>query len=228
MKIIEREGKTTPRIIEAFMKEFNVTLDDFKFEVIDKGTTSFLNLFGSKPARIKFTLADSTESVHNFTEELLKKMNCAYGKIDTTIDDDTYLIKIIDAQDPGHIIGKEAKLLNSIQHILNQVVNRQEKSRYRVRVDVDGYRERRKDALLKKVRSITEKVKKRDKSITLEPMHAANRRIVHQFVETDPQIKTMTVGQGEFKRVVILPANKAKAKSKPSHARKRPHKNRKA
>ena len=43
MKIIEREGKTTSKVIESFMKEFNLTLDDFKFEVIEKGSSSFLN-----------------------------------------------------------------------------------------------------------------------------------------------------------------------------------------
>lgn len=223
MKIIEREGKSTPKIIEAFMKEFNLTLNDFKFEVIDKGTSSFLNLFGSKPAKIKFTLADSTESIQNFTEELLQKMNCSFGKVQTEIKDNTYLVKILNAKDPGHIIGKEAKLLDSIQHILNQMVNKQEKSNYRVRLDVDGYRGRRKEALVSKVKSIAEKVKTRNKSITLEPMHAANRRIVHRFIEKDNSVKTMTVGQGEFKRVVILPAGQAK----PTNAKRKTSKNRK-
>jgi len=224
MKIIEREGKTTSKVIESFMKEFNITLDDFKFEVIEKGSSSFLNLFGSKPAKLKFIMPDSTEVMQNFTEELLRRMRCTYGKINIALNDKTYLVEIKDAKDPGHIIGKEAKLLDSIQHLLNQMINKQEKNNYRVRLDVDGYRNRRKTALLNKVKLIAEKVKKREKSITMEPMHSANRRIVHKFIEKDAKVKTMTVGQGEFKRVVILPANQ----SRPSHAKRKPNKNRKA
>jgi len=224
MKIIEREGKTTSKVIESFMKEFNITLDDFKFEVIEKGSSSFLNLFGSKPAKLKFIMPDSTEVMQNFTEELLRRMRCTYGKINIALNDKTYLVEIKDAKDPGHIIGKEAKLLDSIQHLLNQMINKQEKNNYRVRLDVDGYRNRRKAALLNKVKLIAEKVKKREKSITMEPMHSANRRIVHKFIEKDAKVKTMTVGQGEFKRVVILPANQ----SRPSHAKRKPNKNRKA
>jgi spoIIIJ-associated protein len=209
MKIIEREGKTTSKIIESFMKEFNVTLDDFKFEVIEKGSSSFLNLFGSKAARIKFTLSDSNQHLADFTKELLNKMGFTYGELAFNTSDKIYNIEIKKAAEVGHIIGKDAKLLDSIQYLLNQIVNKTPNSDYRVHLDVDGYRNRRKEALLKKIESITTKVKKREKSITLEPMHSANRRIVHQFVEKHPELKTLTVGKGEFKRVVILPANQS-------------------
>ena len=207
MKIIEREGKSTSKVIEKFMKEFDLTLDDFKFEVLEKGSTSFLNLFGSKNARIKFTFSDSSQYLVDFTKELLNKMDFSYGNVQIKTTGKIHNIEIMKAVDAGHIIGKDAKLLDSIQYLLNQLVNRSPDSNYKVQLDVDGYRDRRQDALLKKVSSISVKVKKRKKSITLEPMHSAHRRIVHQFIEKEPELKTLTVGRGEFKRVVILPAD---------------------
>ncbi len=223
MKIIEREGKTTSKVIEKFMKEFNLTLNDFKFEVLEKGSTSFLNLFGSTAAKIRFTFSDSNQHLLNFTRELLNKMGFVFGDVEIETTGKTYNIEIKNAAETGHIIGKDAKLLDSLQYLLNQMVNKTPNSDYRVNLDVDGYRERRKEALVKKINSITAKVKKREKSITLEPMHSANRRIVHQLVEKEPTLKTMTVGKGEFKRVVIMLAGQKPPKVDPSKkpARKR-------
>jgi len=217
MKIIEREGKTTSKVIESFMNEFDLTLNDFKFEVVEKESSRLFGLLGSKPARLKFTFSEINEGIKEFTEELFKKLDFSYGELSLSESDTNFNLEIKDARDPGHIIGKEAKLLDSIEYLLNQIANKQGKPGKRISLDVDGYRERRKEALLKKVKSVAEKVKKRGKSITLEAMHAGNRRIVHQYIENEPKLKTMTIGKGEFKRVVILPADQ----NKPAETKRR-------
>jgi len=210
MRELVKEGKSTSIIINEFMKEFNLKLDDFKFEVIEEGSNGFLNIFGSKPTKIKFFLTDVSEKIKEFAEGILGRMNVEYELIQVKQEDGRYNVYVSGSKDPGFIIGKEAKLLDSMQHLLNQMINKAEKKKYKIRLDVDGYRKRREDALIEKVRSISSKVKKRGKSITLEPLHAANRRVVHQFIEKDKDLNTMTIGEGDFKRVVILPANKIK------------------
>jgi len=210
MKIIEKEGKSTSEIIANFMQEYKMDLDNFKFEVIKKGSPGFLHLFGSTPTKIRFLIPDVQEQLKNYTETLLSMMNVSSSNIDITYKDKAYFVDITGVDNAGFIIGKEAKLLDSIQHLLNQMINKQEKKQLRVKVDVDKYRERRKTALLGKVKNAAEKVKKRGKSITMEPLHAANRRIVHQFIERDKKVRTMTIGEGEFKRVVIFPASQNK------------------
>ncbi len=207
MKIIEKEGKSTSEIIADFMQEYKMDLNNFKFEVIKKGSPGFLHLFGSTPTKIQFLVPDVQEQLKNYTETILNKMNVSSANIDITYKDKTYFIDINGVDNAGFIIGKEAKLLDSIQHLLNQMISKQEKKQLRVKVDVDKYRERRETALLGRVKNAAEKVKKRGKSITLEPLHAANRRIVHQFIERDNKVRTMTIGEGEFKRVVIFPAS---------------------
>ena len=214
MRELVKEGKSTSAIINEFMKEFNLKLDDFKFEVIEEGSGGFLKLFGSKPTKIKFFLTDVSEKIKEFTEGILGRMNVEFESIQVNLEDGHYNVHIGGSKDPGFIIGKEGKLLDSLQHLLNQMINKAEKKKFRIRLDVDGYRKRREDALIEKVRSISSKVKQRGKSITMEPLHAANRRIVHQFIEKDKSLHTMTIGEGEIKRVVILPANRSMDKQR--------------
>jgi len=221
MTTIEKKGKSTSHVISDFMKEYKLKLEDFKFEVVDEGKNGFLG-FGGKPTTIRFTMPDVTEKIKEFTTELISKINVEIKAIDIKIKDKIYYVNITSNGDPGFLIGKEAKMLDSIQHLLNQMINKHEKKQLKLKVDVDGYRNRRKDALLNKVKDIAEKVKTRGKSITMEPLHSANRRIVHKFVEKDKALRTMTIGEGEYKRVVILQAGaESDIKSKKKPYRKR-------
>ncbi|MDY6915337.1 MAG: RNA-binding cell elongation regulator Jag/EloR [Candidatus Cloacimonadota bacterium] len=209
MKTIVKTGKSTSAIIAEFMQEYNVKMENIKFEVIEEGSKGFLKLFGSKPTKIKFNLPDIEEKVKEYTETVLKLMKVKYK--DIVIENpakDTYKIEINGVDDAGFLIGKEGKLLNSMQHLLNQMINKYEKRALKLKIDVDNYRDRRKNALLDKVASIAEKAKKRGKSITLEPLHSYNRRLVHQYIEKDKDVRTMTIGEGHMKRIVIMPNKK--------------------
>jgi len=207
MKEILREGKSTSKIIESFMAEFDLKLEDFKFDVVEEGTSGFLNLFGGKPTKVMFTVPDVSDQISKFTKGVIEKLNVQYSDLKIVNKDKTYFVEICGVKDPGFLIGKDARLLDSMQHLINQMINKQERKQIKLRIDVDGYRQRRKDALMEKISAIAEKVKQRDKSITLEPLPASNRRLVHQFIEKDKDLRTMTIGDGEYKRVVILPSS---------------------
>lgn len=255
-------GKSTSKIISDFMQEHNLGLNDFKFEVVEEGSSGFLGLFGSKPTTIKFTYKESKahlikpkvqnvvkgskkndkkikknivkknrlkkESTTNsnpediikmtkeFTQGILAKMNITSGDVEVTQDNGIFYVTINNSKDAGFIIGKEAKLLDSFQHLLNQMINKAEKKNIQVIIDVDGYRDRRKKALVEKVDSIAKRVKETGRSYTFEPLHAGNRKVVHQQIEKDSALRTRTIGDGSRKRVVILPANKTKQGQKKS------------
>jgi spoIIIJ-associated protein len=216
MKTIVKTGKSTSAIIAEFMQENNVNMENFKFEVLDEGSKGFLNIFAGKPTKIKFLLPDVEEKIKEYTETVLKLMNINYGQIDIQkLGKDTYKIDINKVEDAGFLIGKEGKLLNSVQHLLNQMINKYEKRALKLNFDVDNYRDRRKNALLDKVKNIADKVKNHGKSITLEPLPASHRRLVHQFIEKDKQVRTMTIGDGHTKRIVIMPAKNNKRGPKP-------------
>jgi spoIIIJ-associated protein len=212
MKIIEKEGKSTSAIIADFMKETGLKLNDFKFEVTEEGSAGFLNLFGAKPTKLKFILADIEDTIKKSTERFLNNLKADYSNIEISKKNGVFQIHIIGAVDPGFLIGKEARLLNSFQYLLNQMINKKEKKQIKINLDIDGYRKRKKTALADKVKSITEKVKSKGRSITLEPLNAENRKVVHKIVEKDELVRTMTIGEGDAKRVVILPASQKNEK----------------
>ena len=214
MKTITREGKSTSKVISDFMQENNLVLDDFKFEVIEEGSSGILNLFGKKPSVIKFSVPDVGDYLTDFTEKILQNMNIHFEKVEVSKKNDSYTISVNKPDDAGFVIGKSAKLLNSLQYLINQMINKKMKQQLRIKLDVDGYREKRKDALLNKVKSVSKKVKQQGKSVTLEPLHAAHRHLVHKFVENDKQIRTMTLGDGEYKRIVIMPNKNLSKKPK--------------
>lgn len=203
MKTIEREGKSTSSVISGFMKEFNLQLEDFKFEVIDEGKKGFLGLFASKPTLIRFSMQDEKDTVEDLLSGLLKHMGVEYNGLKITNNGNQYHIELKEVKDAGFIIGKEARILDAVQHVLNQIVNKAEKKQMKIEIDVDGYRERKKQQLLEKLKNVTERIKKNGRSFTFEPMQANRRKLIHQFVEKDKTLHTMTIGRGESKRVVI-------------------------
>ncbi len=152
---------------------------------------------------------DIIKMIKEFTQGILTRMNVESGSINVTMKEYIYHVTINDSKDTGFIIGKEAKMLDSFQHLLNQMVNKAEKKKIQIVIDVDGYRERRKKALLEKVENIAKKVKEGGKSFTFEPLPAGNRKVIHQYIEKDSSLRTRTIGEGSRKRVVILPANRS-------------------
>jgi spoIIIJ-associated protein len=223
MQTIIKEGKSTSHVISDFMKEHNLELIDFKFEVIEKGAKGFLGIIGFKPVKIRFQLPDIKEKIREYLEGLLKHIQADYQSIDIKFHDHKYQIAI-KSNDPGYLIGKDAKMLDGLEHLLNQMLNKHQKKTLRLSLDVDGYRERKIVALVDKTKSICDKVKQSGRSITLEPMNSQQRRIVHKFVEKDEYLKTMTIGEGEQKRIVISSSfkqNTARANSESAKSKKR-------
>ena len=250
-------GKSTSKIISDFMKENNLELNDFKFEVVEEGSNGFMGLFGSKPTTIKFIYNESKahllkpevknivkpsvkpekkikkkigkkisfkkenaansnpeniiKMTKDFAQGILTKMNIISCDVEVTQNNGIYYVTINNSKDAGFIIGKEAKMLDSFQHLLNQMVNKAEKKKIQIIIDVDGYRERRKKALLEKVDSIAKRVKETGRSYTFEPLLASNRKVVHQQIEKDSALRTRTIGDGSRKRVVVLPVQKPTA-----------------
>ena len=210
MKIIEREGKTTSSVIADFMKEFDLTLDNFRFKVTDEGSSGFLRLFGSKPVKIQFILPDITDDIKEITEKMLRLLNVSYKDITVKEGKNIYLVDISDVQEAGFLIGKSAKLLDSLQHILSQMLNKKYKKQVKLSIDVNNYRERKRASLISKLKDIVKKVKFQNKSFTFEPLNSADRKIIHKFVEKEKDLRTMTIGDGNLKKVVVMPVNKDK------------------
>jgi spoIIIJ-associated protein len=109
----------------------------------------------------------------------------------------------IEDGDLGVLIGRRGSTLASLQYLLNLMVHRRFKNTAPFSIDVDGYRQRREESLRELAFRMAERVRATGRSVTLEPMPANERRIVHLALAKDPTVSTGSVGEGESRKVAI-------------------------
>jgi spoIIIJ-associated protein len=151
------------------------------------------------------------ESARDFVEDLLSKMgmDVVADLLEQEPGDPAGEIRIeIEGRDSGRIIGKKGQVLAAIQHVVNRVVNRPGLDRVHVVVDAEGYRQRREDTLATMAQRLGKKALEEGKIITFEPMSPRDRRIVHLALAKFPGVVTKSDGEGEGRRVQIIPVRR--------------------
>ena len=108
----------------------------------------------------------------------------------------------------GILIGKHGRTLESLQLLINRMVNKRLKNAVRVVVDIDDYRKRRVDSMASIAYRLGEKAKRIGHSLTVGPFNSHDRRIIHLTLKEDPYLKTESLGEGELKKVKIIPIKK--------------------
>ncbi len=111
----------------------------------------------------------------------------------------------VDGDDLGLLIGRRGTTLAALQYMVNVMVNRKMGTRVLVNIDAEHYKRRREETLRDLARRMADRVRQTSRSITLEPMPAAERRIIHLVLAEDEMVTTGSVGEGESRKVVIYP-----------------------
>jgi len=104
----------------------------------------------------------------------------------------------------GVLIGKRGQTLDSLQYLVNLVANKNSSNFYKVKMDTENYRERRKETLEKLAKNIAFKVKRTMKPVSLEPMNPFERRIIHSALQNDRYVTTKSEGEEPYRHVVVL------------------------
>jgi spoIIIJ-associated protein len=112
----------------------------------------------------------------------------------------------VEGDDLGILIGRRGQTLMSLQYVLNLILSKKTGRRVAYGVDVDGYRRRREEALVSLAKRTASRVRGTGRSVTLEPMPPNERRIVHMALADDPAVMTVSIGEGEARKVAITPA----------------------
>ncbi|MGE0059223.1 MAG: RNA-binding cell elongation regulator Jag/EloR [Dehalococcoidia bacterium] len=112
----------------------------------------------------------------------------------------------VEGDDLGILIGRRGQTLMSLQYVLNLILSKKTGRRVAYGVDVDGYRRRREEALVSLAKRTASRVRGTGRSVTLEPMPPNERRIVHMALADDPAVLTVSIGEGEARKVAITPA----------------------
>ena len=114
-----------------------------------------------------------------------------------------------DAQ--GLLIGRRGQTLDAIEYIVNRIAAREdEPTTGRIVIDVEQYRERRRDHLTTLAARLAGKVRQTGRPVTLNPMSPRDRRIVHLALQQDASVTTRSQGEGHFRKILIVPADRAR------------------
>ena len=111
----------------------------------------------------------------------------------------------VNGDDLGLLIGRRGTTLAALQYMINLMVSRKMSSRVLISLDIEHYRRRREDSLTGLAQRMADRVRKSGRSLTLEPMPAGERRIVHLVLAEDSAVTTGSVGEGDGRKVVIYP-----------------------
>ena len=122
--------------------------------------------------------------------------------------------------DSGIVIGRRGQTLDAIEHLVGRIVSRDEaEPGLRVALDVEGYRQRRQDSLEELARRLASKARTTGQPVTLSPMSPRDRRIVHLALEPEAGVSTTSEGEGLYRRVVIIPRQRARPAEDDSRSR---------
>ena len=105
----------------------------------------------------------------------------------------------------GILIGKHGRTLEALQMLVNRMVNKRLKNAMRVVLDVDDYRKRRAESMTQMALRLGDEAKKTGRSQVAALLNAYDRRIIHLTLKEDPFLETESIGEGELKRVKIIP-----------------------
>ena len=108
----------------------------------------------------------------------------------------------------GILIGKHGRTLESLQMLVNRMVNKRLKNAMRVILDIDEYRKRRADSVTQMALRLGDEAKRTGHSQVAGLLNAYDRRIIHLTLKEDPFLKTESIGEGELKKVKIIPMKK--------------------
>ena len=219
---IVMSAPTVDEAIELGLKELDADRDEAEVEILSKGKTGFLGI-GSESARVRVTRISAgrnTEGVPTTAEgqttaagvataavgRILEAAGVNVSRTLRAANDPESGGPVIDlaGEDSGLLIGRRGQTLQALQFLVNLIVRKQFEN-VRVVLDVENYRQRRESQLRDMASKVAERVAQTNRSITLEPMPPADRRIIHTSLTDHPGVSTESTGEGEGRKVTIMP-----------------------
>ena len=203
MEYIEISAKTVEDALTEASVQLGITSDKLEYEVIEKGNSGFLGI-GSKKAVIRaFVKTSPEELVKEFLDSVFKAMDMEV-ELDIKVDEDEKMIDVeLKGDDMGILIGKRGQTLDSLQYLTNLALNKHSDNYFKVMVDTEDYRNRRKETLENLAHNIAYKVKRTKRSVELEPMNPFERRVIHSALQNDKYVTTHSEGEEPYRHVVV-------------------------
>lgn len=219
------EGKTTNEAIENGLKKLKVSKNQVDIKVLESDDKrSFFSILAPRVVKVELTLKEENiEEKENKPKEIKKysiqELDTAEANVNTflkeflsklgqdityTINkDETGLVITINGHEAGYLIGYRGETLYSLQNILISIASKTLTSRVRVILDIEDYKNKREKTLEDLAERMARKVIRTGKSVTLEPMKAYERKIIHSKLQTSNKVTTHSIGEEPRRRLVI-------------------------
>ena len=218
------EGKTTNEAIENGLKHFKVSKDMVEIKVLEEEKRSFYNILAPRVVKVELTLKEKSEIKTEIKKEKTEKrvnknedeINKAVEQIEEFLnkflkEEITYKVEVkeyeiyvdIQGENVNHLIGYRGENINAFQTIISSIANKNSTAKIRVYLDIAGYRGRREKTLEDLAEKIARAVVRTGKPVTLEPMTAYERKIIHTKLQTHSKVETISKGEEPYRKVVI-------------------------
>ncbi len=227
MKSVETEGKNVEEAIQKACEQLGASRDDLDIQVLANGSSGFLGLVGAKKAQIRATLKEpaipreeeavpparagevdpAVEIAVKTLQDLLRLLEINAG-VEAKEEPERILLNI-KGDGSGILIGRKGQTLDALEYLINKIVNRGADDKKRITLDTENYRSRREDSLRQLAVRLAEKAKKMGRPVTISPMNAHDRRIVHLTLQEDKTLRTRSTGTGAYRRLIITPEKKS-------------------
>jgi len=172
------------------------------------------------PEKKSVTVTDDTArqaraaAAHGVLRGVLQRMDFDFP---VTIEySEEYTILSIQGDGSGILIGKGGQTLDALQYIVNKAVSRESNDGERIILDTENYREKRRQSLIALAEKLSEKAKRIRKPVVVNPMNAHDRRIIHMALQNDSDVTTKSRGEGNLRKIVIVPTRKMRKKAQPN------------
>ena len=222
-KSIIVEGKTTAEALEKGLKELNVSKNmvDIK-QIEEKEKRSFYSILAPRVVKLELTvkedaekeihkerkprkMAENPQDLENAAQKAREFLESFLPKemdFDVKIEDSNVLVSI-NGENVNYLIGYRGETMNALQTVMSVIVNKEQHDRVRLIIDVGGYKEKRKKTLEELAEKVAKTVIRTRKSITLEPMTAFERKIIHTALQNNSKIETYSKGEEPYRRLVV-------------------------
>ena len=154
------------------------------------------------PAPVPVEGDEKAAKIEQFLTGLLSHMEAQATPKITRDEEGNYQVELV-GQDLGGLIGRRGETLDAIQQLTGYAVNRGQSKRVRIHVDAEGYRAKREESLERLARKVAGKVVKYRRNVTLEPMNAYERHVIHTALQDYPDITTYSIGTEPNRRTVV-------------------------
>lgn len=231
-KTIIAEGKTSTEAIEKGLKELKATRSQVDVKILEEKKKSFFSILDPHVVKVELTLKENAqegkivEKKKNDDEKVNQKkkadqddLESAKASIETFLNEFltkispeiTYKIEIkedvinvvVDGNKSTKLIGYRGEALNSLQIILSTIANKNKDAGIKVILDIGNYKDTRKATLEELAGKLERTVMKSGKSVTLEPMTAYERKIIHTKLQNSEFVRTYSIGEDDRRRIVI-------------------------